>query len=144
MTDLIPLIVAVGLPTIALLMNIAARKHSGLPWSAGADLLMLAVLLDATMLTSGDAFKELVQHDDIRELFYSCVVFLLLFTLLLWFLVVSILETRLITYFDSASASYNGTANTFKALGCLFLAIISVLLIVGAHVTLFLYGKVTL
>lgn len=122
-------------PTSAFVANAVLRYGRGVAQSAAADLLLLLIVFDATVIISSEEFKPLVASPELRTGIIAVHVGLLFIGLIAWISSVTLVERRIGSAFDYKTRKYVPGFPIICWIGSWVIAAT----LVGAHVTVFTY-----
>ncbi len=121
-------------PVFALILNVFVRSSRRAPQSTGADILLLLLAFDLTVILSANEFAPLVRSYLLRLSIIPVHIALFCLGLLVWYKAVTFLEDRVTSGFDSHANRYTNHS-VFWLIGSWSI----VLLLISAHILTFMY-----
>lgn len=106
MDQLALIIGSIVVPLCAFFGNLMIRNLAKIPSTAGADIVLFLLTLDATVLISNEEFKTLVKNSSIQIQFIPIFVGFLFLSLLLWIANITHFETKVIKSFNPTTGIY--------------------------------------
>lgn len=94
-------------PLCAVLSNLSLRHAVRAPCTAGADLVLFLLTLDAAVLIANEEFKLLIQSELLRSQLIEIFVGFTFITILLWIFNVVVFEIKVIKSFNSETGVYS-------------------------------------
>lgn len=123
------------MPLLVFLLNVLVRSDREIPQSTGADLLLVFLLFDTTVLIAHGDFEPLIRDVSVRQNMVAFFVTMLLSTLVVWTILVGKVEKRILQSFSFQSGTYNSGFPVFWWIGSWSLVVAVVL----AHVWSFVH-----
>jgi hypothetical protein len=102
MSDLGFWIPVLGIPLLAVFANVVLRVFKGLPQSALSDIILCFVVFDALVVIQHTEFQEFIRVPMIKEAIIPFYEFIFFLNVFLWFLAVTELERRIVSYYESS------------------------------------------
>lgn len=127
---------SVGIPTCAFLFNIVLRYGKKTVQSTAADLLLLLLVFDATVIIGADKFKPLIAHDELKIHIVAIHTLLLFVGFIVWIFSVTIVEKKILSSYNFTTRGYG---REFPLFSWLFAWLIGGILIF-VHVLTFIYS----
>lgn len=95
-------VTSVCIPILFWIANAVVRSHRGVPLSSGADLLLLLVVFDLTLLMSVEPFRALAASEDVAKDLPQMFGFLLAVCIVAWLMGCLFVEPALASNYDVA------------------------------------------
>lgn len=121
-------------PFFALILNIIVRLSRRTPLSTGADILLLLLAFDLTVILSANEFAPLIRSDLLRSSIIAVHIAHFCLGIIVWYNVVTFLEVRIDTGFDAEANRY-----TTHSVFWLFVSWLIVLFLMSAHILTYTY-----
>lgn len=110
------LVFAVVIPTVLWIVNVVVRSRKGLPLTAGADLLLLCLAFDISVLGTVEQFRPIVPSVEVANGLSTYFAVLLAIVLLGWLVTCFYIEPRLAANYDSFARRFRlGTSRFLTA-----------------------------